>query len=182
MKDGQAYANNVCYQGKVEHYSKKIANEREDSKELFNIANTLLHKGKLESLPSYSSEKDLANKVGIYFKQKVETITKDFQVKENNAQTASSLENVEPMKSFSELSVKDASRTIKKGNSKSCSLDPIPTSLLKECLPVLLPTIHSVVKSLEQNSLPSSLKQAVVKRLLKKSTLDQENLRTINLS
>ena len=43
---------------------------------------------------------------------------------------------------------------------------------------MLLPTIHSIVeKSLQQKTMPSSLKQAVVKPLLKKSTLSKENLK-----
>ena len=35
-------------------------------------------------------------------------------------------------------SEEDISKSITKGNSKSCSLDQIPTTLLKGCLPVLL--------------------------------------------
>ena len=178
LKEKQAIANNLCYQAKVDYYNKKISDEKENSKELFKIANTLLHKEKLEALPSHSSETELADKFGSYFKQKIETIRKDFEVEGNGAEIATCINSVNSMNAFNELSEEDISNSITKGNSKSCSLDPIPTTLLKGCLPVLLPTIHTIVnKSLQQKTMPTSLKQAVVKPLLKKSTLDKENLK-----
>ena len=72
----------------------------------------------------------------------------------------------------------DVSKFIKEGNSKSCALDPIPTSLVKKTLPVLLPVIHSIVnKSLQESTMPSLLKRALVKPLIKKPSLDKENLK-----
>ena len=56
-------------------------------------------------------------------------------------------------------------------------LDSIPTSLLKAILPTLLPTIQTIVNSsLSTSCMPSDLKQATVTPLIKKSSLDQENL------
>ena len=72
----------------------------------------------------------------------------------------------------------DVSKVIKEGNSKSCALDPIPTSLVKKTLPVLLPVIHSIInKSLQESTMPSPLKRALVKLLIKKASLDKENLK-----
>lgn len=72
----------------------------------------------------------------------------------------------------------ELSKLITAGNSKSCTLDPIPTSLLKQVLPVVLPSIQTIVnKSLTSKTMPFELKQAVVKPLLKKSTLESENLK-----
>ena len=70
------------------------------------------------------------------------------------------------------------SKLILEGNSKSCCLDPLPTNILKQILPSLLPVITSIVnKSLRQSIMPTSLKHAVVTPLLKKSSLDKENLK-----
>ena len=69
-------------------------------------------------------------------------------------------------------------KIITSGNSKSCALDPLPTSLLKSLLPVLLPTIRLIVnKSLSNHYMPIALREAVVKPLIKKPSLDKENLK-----
>ena len=57
-------------------------------------------------------------------------------------------------------------------------LDPIPTWILKEHIDVLLPTITKIVNmSLATSTFPSQFKSAIVKPLLKKSSLDPENLK-----
>jgi hypothetical protein len=61
---------------------------------------------------------------------------------------------------------------------KSCSQDPIPTSLLKECTATLLPAITKIVNlSLSQGVMPVDLKKALILPLLKKSGLDIEVLK-----
>ena len=58
---------------------------------------------------------------------------------------------------------------------KTCELDPVPTSLLMECL---LPTLTQIVNdSLTCGIFPQIHKSAVVKPLLKKPTLDHNNLK-----
>ena len=82
------------------------------------------------------------------------------------------------MKEFVEITDSKLSKLITSGNSKSCTLDPIPTSILKLVLPEVLPSLQAIVnRSLTSKTMPLALKQAVVKPLLKKSTLDPENLK-----
>ena len=58
---------------------------------------------------------------------------------------------------------------------KSCSLDPVPASLLRYCIDDLLPIIKRVVNlSFNSTSMPSSMKNAVLSPLLKKPSLDFE--------
>ena len=60
----------------------------------------------------------------------------------------------------------------------SCILDPIPTKLLKELLPVLGPPMLNIINgSLSTRCVPNSLKVAVIKPLLKKPNLDPENIK-----
>ena len=60
---------------------------------------------------------------------------------------------------------------------KSCILDPLPVTLLKQHLDLLLPIILTIVNlSLESGHFPSSLKTAVLSPLLKKANLDHEVL------
>ena len=61
--------------------------------------------------------------------------------------------------------------------SKSCSLDPLPTVLLKECIDVLLPIIMSIINSsLASGSVPSVFKSALVTPCIKKLKLDSNIL------
>ena len=94
----------------------------------------------------------------------------------SNAQTAE--ESTEKLDSFHEVSEEQILKLILGGNSKSCCLDSLPTNILKQILPSLLPLISSIVnKRLRQMIMSTSLKQAVVTPLLKKTSLDKENLK-----
>ena len=70
---------------------------------------------------------------------------------------------------------------------KSCSLDPVPTFLLREFIDLLLPFVTKMVnESLAQGRLPDSQKHALVTPLIKKpglDTADMNNYRPVsNLS
>ena len=57
---------------------------------------------------------------------------------------------------------------------KACDLDPLPACLLSTNLHVLMPVVARIVNlSLKSGSMPSKLKEAVLKPLLKKTNLDQ---------
>lgn len=65
----------------------------------------------------------------------------------------------------------------------SCSLDPIPTNLLKVCLDELLPLLTTIVnKSLETGCFPDNFKKALVTPLLKKpnAALEHKNYRPVS--
>ena len=60
---------------------------------------------------------------------------------------------------------------------KSCILDLLPATLLKQHVDLLLPIILKIINlSLESGHFPSSLKTAVLSPLLKKANLDHEVL------
>ena len=62
---------------------------------------------------------------------------------------------------------------ILKTASKSCKLDPIPTSLTKQYLDALVPVITKIIyTSLTTGIVPDCFKSAIVKPLLKKPGLD----------
>ena len=77
------------------------------------------------------------------------------------------------MDSFSVLSDHDVAKIIHRSPSKSCEDDPIPTNLLRNILPSVLPVLTALVNgSLQTGVFPEDLKQALVKSLLKKANLD----------
>ena len=60
---------------------------------------------------------------------------------------------------------------------KTCSLDPLPTSVLHPCFQSLAPVYtHIINMSLSQGKVPASLKEAIVIPLLKKPSLDPDVL------
>ena len=70
---------------------------------------------------------------------------------------------VTSMDVFQPVTEADVRRVIMASPSKSSSLDPIPTFLLKEVIDVVLPFITALVNaSLSQGCLPMSQKQAIV--------------------
>ena len=59
----------------------------------------------------------------------------------------------------------------------NCDLDPIPTSLLKQCSSILLHTITNIINlSLSTSLFPDQFKSCSVHPHLKKPSLDKENL------
>ena len=67
---------------------------------------------------------------------------------------------------------------VKRSSKATCSLDPIPTSLLHDLLPILSPVTADLVNSsLATGVFPSELKSAVIKPLLKKPGLDTDVLK-----
>ena len=66
---------------------------------------------------------------------------------------------------------------IKKSACATCSLDPMPTSFIKQHASVMIPVITNITnESLRSVSVPFDLKEAVIKPLLKKQVLDISNL------
>ena len=64
----------------------------------------------------------------------------------------------------------------KSSPTKSCVSDPLPTSILKECLQVLLPAITNIV-NLSLSSSTNPQQDAVVTPILKKASLNPEILK-----
>ena len=60
----------------------------------------------------------------------------------------------------------------------SYQLDPIPTWLVKQCVDQLLPLLTSIInESLTKGEFPNDFKNAIVKPLLKKLSLDKDELK-----
>ena len=69
-------------------------------------------------------------------------------------------------------------KLIMKSKTTSSDLDPFPNSLLKNCLDVLIEPITSIIdKSLQEGVFPDQCKKAYIRPLLKKTTLDKNELK-----
>ena len=79
--------------------------------------------------------------------------------------------------SFRQCSEDEVRKIVMSAPIKSCTLDPIPTFLLREFIDVLLPFITRLVNaSLLQSWPPNSHKHAIVTPLLKKPGLDSADM------
>ena len=73
------------------------------------------------------------------------------------------------LEKFRPVTQEETQKLIIGSPTKSCSLDPIPTFLLKECVLEFTPMLRKIINaSLSSATVPSSFKRAVVTPLLKK--------------
>jgi hypothetical protein len=172
--------NRLIEKAKKEYYAEKIEQCAGDQKELFKVVNKLLHKPQDNPLPTHETPEELANRFADFFVEKIRKIRQNLSEIQNawndlEMEPESCNANLSELKPATEEEIK---KLIMKSATKSCSLDPIPTWLLKECLGCLLPVITRIVNlSLEAGEVPSNLKEAIVLPLIKKLTLDPEILK-----
>ena len=162
-------------QAKREYYKSKLDNSY-SCKQLFGFCNELLGKVKSNPFPTNIDTHSLSNKFACYFDQKIKTIRDNLDIHDT-------VEVFEPfigqsLESFHEVSEDFIKSLILKAPCKNCDLDPLPTSLLIDCIDVLLPNITKIINtSLKEGFVPDSFKVALVKPLIKKSNLDKDELK-----
>ena len=82
------------------------------------------------------------------------------------------------MYKFKTVTQDDVRKILNTSPSKSCSLDPIPTWLVKQCSDTLVPILTSIVNiSLDTSDFSTELKKALILPLIKKLILDSEILK-----
>ena len=111
-----------------------------------------------------------------YFVQKIETIRK---ATGGTPATTKLSPSVNIFSIFEIFSTEDVRKLIMSTKSKPCSLDPIPTEILKELLPELLPFITDMCnKSMQEGCLPASQKHAIISPIIKKAGMDAEDVKS----
>ena len=140
------------------------------------LINDILHNKKTSKLPDHKSSQQLAEDFSLFFMCKIQKIRDSFPVipsaEKNQAYATCHWD------AFTLATESDISQIISKTPSPTCLLDPMPTSMIKQLLDPLLPTITSIVNaSLSYGVVPDSFKSAVVTPLLKKPGLDPNVLK-----
>ena len=175
----------LIHKAKSAYFTTKCEECGNDQKALFRFLNQLLHKNDTCPLPDYTSLIDLLQSFSDFFLSKIENIRKSLDsVKfEDIIPPSSFLPITDPkppstLKMFRELSDEDVKKIIMKSPTKSCPLDPIPTSLLKDLVDILIPPIKRIINlSLKNGMVPTSMKKALVTPILKKSGSDKNILK-----
>ena len=142
------------------------------------MQNDLHYKKKDNSLTSCESSDQLANRFADYFSHKIEIIIDSFTTDTTRDGEYQTEYNVFGGKPFLPISNDDLKKLILKGNSKCCHLDPVPTTVLKQVIDCVLPILSAIVNtSLAKCIFPSQLKSATVVPLIKKASLNKEDLK-----
>ena len=157
--------------GKRRYIQTKVTNAEQSQKSLFQCMDLLIYKAKNTSLPSNIPPDQLPNRFRDFFASKIETIQDGFNENDKPNDMLSQVKCQLP--AFNLISSDDMRKIIRESPTKSCSLDPLPTFLLKECLDELTPVITTIVNSsLSTGIVPKDLKKAIITPLLKKPTAD----------
>ena len=174
----QIHMHSLIDTAKTDFYKNKV--KEANQKDLFKIVNELIKPNDPKPLPTHDSPKELADRFCEFFSSKIAKIRHEL-VELQSSRMNNEATNSKTLPGFSEFlpaSQDEVKKLILSTKSKSCSMDPIPTSLLKECLSSLLPVITTIVNlSMSQGIVSADLKKALIAPLLKKNGLDIEILK-----
>ena len=126
--------------------SKLVSENSRDPKALFKMINTLLNKKKHSPLPDHSSTSKLAVTLNTYLIDKVTLIQQSLE-ELNHTQNIVVVEERRykiGLCNFNNISEEDVLRLIKNAPKKSCSIDPMQTSLLVQCQSSFIPVITTI--------------------------------------
>ena len=173
--------NEVSYlieQSKRIYYNDKINNCEKDQKKLFEVINDLMNRKENTKLPS-GSLLELVNAFNKFFITKIENIR--LNISSSHSGTSSAKHRIHcpyNLSEFDPVTEEELMKIIQGSKNAVSDLDPFPTELLKRCVSVLLPYLVKLFNlSLSSGVVPTFFKHAMVKPLIKKPSLDPENLR-----
>ena len=156
-----------------------ISDNNTDQKRLFKAANMLLGRSGNAVYPPHSDSFTLANDFGRFFIKKIT----DIRTKLDSYVSAASLRDDDepsvagPLFTTCEPMTPDYVRKlIVNSPNKSCASDPLPTTIVKDCVNVLLPVVTAMINlSLKDGFFPDKWQEALVKPILKKPNADLVN-------
>ena len=115
-----------------------------------------------------------------FFNAKIENIHQTLTASNNSTPSLHSLPTFSissPLTSFKLPTVSEITGLIFKSKSSTCQLDPLPTYLVKSCMPALYSLITDIIhSSMTSGVVPSSLKTAAITPTVKKPGTDPNDL------
>ena len=168
---------------RINYYSEKIKSYKGDSKNMYKVLNELCGNQKNTVLPSIDTENVTAEKLSVFYVEKVENIRKNIYTLPggcNEEKNNLVLESVggkatSSLESFNTLSITEIKEIVKRLKKKFCFLDPAPISVVMQFLDLLYPIIQKIVnESFVEGEFPKELKCAEIIPILKNPSLDPE--------
>ena len=150
------------------------------------VDSLLQRKGHLSPLLQHSRASDLAAFLfAKFFTSKISTIYQVvYVIPDGFTQPSNDITDThaEEMASLAATAEGEVRKIILIGPSKTCSFDLMPTSIVKDCLQELEPTITNIINcSMAEGVVPTTLKHANVVPVLKKPSLDKERMKNYRL-
>ena len=164
-------------EAKHTYYSSKFSSA--SARDLFHLVGSLTS-DRQKILPACDSDNQLANKVADFFSTKIN------KIRENLSKIATEEPNITipelscSFTSFQTVSSESVRKVILKSPTKSSTVDPIPTSVLKisVVLDALLPVVSCMMnQSLLTGCVPACMKSAAITPLIKKVNMDHNDLK-----
>ena len=137
--------NRMMTKAKSKYLADVIAENPDNPRRLWNSINTILHRNPTPALPEFTSVKSLCDHFSRYFVDKIETIRSKFPEKVQNIPQVQKPKIRSRMNVFERAPKDEIKKLILSSSSKSCDLDPIPTSVLKNCLDILITPITAII-------------------------------------
>ena len=150
--------NRQMSKGKSAHYSKIIAEHSGDHGSIWKAFNKILHYCPKMHLPHHSSIVALANTFSLFFINKISVIRSSFP-SDSHSRVLNPPDTRKALQNLSCVTADTVRHLILRAPCKSSNLDPIPTSLVKECIDILITPITSIINlSLTEGSFSSHFK------------------------
>ena len=182
-REQKRYQEMIKY-NKQQVYCSQIHEAKGDTKQLYKISNFLMGNREEQQFPDDRSSSQLAEDFVDYFYNKIVNIRKLFEDIDPIKPTINN--TVPKFCKFSVLTESEVKRIALKMKTKTCELDTMPTSVLKQILDKCLPSLTKIVNlSLSEGVFALQWKEAIVRPLLKKLGLEliESNYRPVsNLS
>uniref|UniRef100_A0A8P4GUB4 Reverse transcriptase domain-containing protein n=1 Tax=Dicentrarchus labrax TaxID=13489 RepID=A0A8P4GUB4_DICLA len=161
-------------QTKLNYYSGIICSNEGNSKSLFSLLNNILRPP--ASLPPHLYSTAFCNSLMSFFNQKIHQIHLHLGPSSSHSTSPEPCLTSHSLSFFQLPSDSDISDLILKSKPSTCQLDPLPTVLVKACLPSLLPLISAIIhSSLSTGIVPALFKTAAITPILKKPGADPNN-------
>ena len=127
----------------------------------------------INPLPDSDSDKELENNFADFFINKNKVIKDQLNEYPKYYPNVNSKPIPTMLNKFEPMSAEDSTLIIKSMVSKSCELDVVPTTLLKDILPHIIDILVKIINAtLEQGVFAEKWKVAIVKPLMKKLGLE----------
>ena len=148
---------------KTQFYCDKFSNC--DDRKLFQMVNNLSMPNVGGTIsPESRSKQLLANNFSLFFQEKIKRLHSGLDSSDKiNIFNIPSDTCAAVLSEFRLVNVTEVGDLIRRSKQKSCALDPLPTSILKNCLDTLLGHITTIINSsLYQATFPKALKHSMI--------------------
>src|SRR3989442_408692 len=159
------------------YYRDLILQTSKQTKKLWSPLQSLLSLKTPTILPTSISTSCLAHSFLDFFKEKIARLSSSLTPNSTSSPHLPPSSSPPPFNTFSPTSHDEVRHAILMSSNATCSLDTIPTFLLKSCLDSLITPITNIMNlSFLEGFFPTCFKDALVYLLLKKHNLPNEDL------